>query len=112
MAAVLICLLIALWTRQQTAVAVAIGLLVADMVAPAVYRPAAVVWLGLSEILGTVVSKILLTVIFFVLVTPVGRIRRLLGADPLQLKRWRADTGSVFTVRDHRFKSQDIEKPY
>ena len=112
MAAVLICLLVALWAQNQVAVAIAVVLLVVDMTVPALFRPAAVVWLGLSEILGTVVSKILLTLIFFSLVTSVGMARRFSGADPLQLKQWKAGSRSVFKVRDHRFSAADIEKPY
>ena len=66
----------------------------------------------LKIIVGNVVSRILLTVIFYVLVTPVGLIRRVLGADAMQLKKWKNGNVSVFQERNHLFNSADIEKPY
>ncbi len=112
MAMVLICLLIGYLGGKFVFYKVAIPLLIINMIRPAFYRPVAKVWIGLSNLLGTVVSKILLTIIFFVLVTPLGLIRRLSGFDPLQLKKWKKDFSSVFTVRNHTFKSKDIETPY
>jgi hypothetical protein len=62
--------------------------------------------------LGTVMSKILLTIVFFFIVTPVGIIRKWLGADAMQLKKWKKDTSSVFTDRHKMYQPKDIEKPY
>jgi hypothetical protein len=90
----------------------AIAVLILNMVLPIAYKPAAWLWFGLANILGTVMSKILLAVIFIVLVTPVGIIRGMLGKDTLFLKKWKKDDSSVFHVRDHLFQSQDVEKPY
>ena len=112
MAAVLICLLAAYLVRSYTWVALAICLQVLNMIAPVVYRPFAFGWMGLSRILGTVMSRILLTAIFYALVTPVGLLRRLFGADALNLKQWKTGTGSVFKTRNHRFTADEIEKPY
>lgn len=112
MAAVLISLLIAYFGQSRIVLGAAIFLLIVNMVHPALFRWPAVLWFGLSKILGTVVSIILLTVIFFVLVTPVGIVRRALGADPLQLKRWKKDDTSLFQIRDHQFISEELEKPY
>jgi hypothetical protein len=50
--------------------------------------------------------------VFFVVVTPIGLMRRLMSADPLQLKKFKKDNSSVFQVRDHTFKADEIEKPY
>ena len=86
-----------------------VGLFVASGIAIAL---AAVVWLGLSHIIGTIVSKILLTVVFFVIVVPVATARRLMSKDTLQLRKFKKGTESVMKMRDHVFASVDIEKPY
>ena len=112
MAAVLIGLLLTAFGSSHVWLPLSILLLVVNMVAPAVFRPAAWVWFGISGILGTVVSRVMLTVIFLVLVTPMGLVRKILGADPLRLNQWKTGSGSVFTVRDHRFTAEEIEKPY
>jgi len=112
MAMVLICLLLGYVSQAQDFFTLGIVLLLIDMIYPNLYRPVAILWFGLSQVLGTLSSKLLLTIIFFVLVTPVGWIRRITGADSMQLKRWKKDNSSVFGIREHLFQPEDIEKPY
>ncbi|MEN6318456.1 MAG: SxtJ family membrane protein [Syntrophaceae bacterium] len=112
MAMVLISLLIAIAGNKQQFVFIAVLLLLVNMIRPVLYRPVAKIWLGLSHLLGTVMSKIILTVIFFVLVLPVGVLRRVLGKDTLQLQEWKKGKNSVFKIWDYQFTPKDIENPY
>jgi hypothetical protein len=112
MAMVLLLLLASAAFKRQALVTVAMIALVVDMTVPRLYRPVAVLWLGLSHLLGTVVSKILLTLVFFGVVTPTGLARKLLGIDSLRLKDFKSDDSSVMIVRNHTFTGKDIEKPY
>lgn len=112
MAMVLICLLAYHFSDIEKLIAVSIILLVVNMVVPQLYKPLAKLWLGLSNILGTVMSSLLLTILFFLLVTPIALFRRITGYDTLQLKKWKKDGTSVFHVRDHGYQQTDIEKPY
>jgi hypothetical protein len=90
----------------------AIIALVVDMTFPQLYRPVAVVWLGLTHLLGMVVSKILLTLVFFGVVAPIGLARKLLGFDSLKLKGFKSGENSVLVIRNHTFTGQDMERPY
>ena len=112
MAMALLALLIYLKTRRSGFVYAAVVLQVVNMIAPQVYAPVAVVWLGLAEILGTVMSRVLLSILFFGLVTPIGILRRLFGKDSLKLRDFKAGEESAMTVRNHVFVSQDLERPY
>jgi hypothetical protein len=112
MAMVLLVLIIFLKTRRNGLLYAAIILHVVNMIVPRVYAPVAVVWLGLSHVLGTVMSKILLSILYFGLVTPIGVLRRLFGKDSLQLRAFKASEESAMTVRNHLFVGSDIEKPY
>ncbi|WP_243311990.1 SxtJ family membrane protein [Fundidesulfovibrio agrisoli] len=112
MALVLVCLLIAWLGDKKPFLAAGVLLLVLNMTWPAAYKPAAKVWFGLSHLLGTVMSKLLLGAVFFLVLTPMGLLRRLLGKDPMQARKWKQDATSVFRVRDHLFTSKDIETPY
>ena len=67
---------------------------------------------SMTRLIGLVVSKILLSVIFFFVVTPMGLIRRMLGKDSLQLNEWKKGDGSVMKERNHTFQAQDLEKPF
>lgn len=112
MAMVLICLLIGLFFNVGVLIRIAVVVLLADMIYPDLFKPAAVIWFGLSHLLGTVMSKIILFVVFFLLVTPVGLIRKMSGADALKLKEWKQSSSSVFKIRDHVYTPGDIAKPY
>lgn len=111
-AVVLVALLASYFGQVPQLVGPAIALLVINMIRPAWYRPVAVLWLGLSHLLGTAVSKVVLTVIFYGVVTPMGLVRRACGADALQLGKWKQGRSSVFIIRDHTFRAEDLAHPY
>lgn len=111
-AMVLVALLASYFGQIPQLVALAGVLLVINMTWPNLYRPVAVLWLGLSHLLGTVMSRLILTVLFYAVVTPIGMVRRACGADSLQLKKWKQGRTSVFLVRNHTFRSEDLEHPY
>jgi len=112
MALVLISLIVFFATREIRYVTIAAGLLLLNMIVPAIYKPAAKVWFGLSHVLGTVMSKLLLTVVFLVVLTPMGLIRSMMGKDPMRVRQFGNGTDSVFRVRDHAFGPADIEQPF
>lgn len=109
---VLLALLLYGFTSAVVLLPIAIVLLLFSLLWPSFFRPVARPWLALSERIGAVMSVVILTGLFFLLVTPIGLVRRLFGADPMQLRSWRQGDGSVFRRRDHLFVSADLEKPY
>ena len=112
MALILISLLIGYFTQAWETVTIAVLLLIINMVFPKVYRPVAKVWIGISTLTGTIMSKVILTIVFYLLVVPIGKLRISLKKDSLQLKKWKQGTDSVFERRDHPFGPNDLEKPY
>jgi hypothetical protein len=112
MAMVLLALLLHLWLGHHTLLLAAIVLQVVTMTVPGVYRPVAVVWFGLSHVLGAIVAKLLMFVVFFLIVTPVGMIRRALGKDSLRLRHFKKDDKSVMWERNYTFTARDLERPY
>jgi hypothetical protein len=112
MAMVLLLLLLFAYLRRDALWIAAIACQILSMTVPGVFRPVASVWLGLSQVLGAITSKILLGVVFFCVVTPIGLLRRMLGKDSLKLRAFKAGRESVLTPRDHVFTGADILKPY
>ena len=111
--AVTLILLIALYFTTKTWLSIiAICVLVMCMTWPKFFAPLAPIWFGFSHILGNVVSKILLTLVFIIVVSPVGLIRRLLGYDSMRIKNWKDGQTSVFVDRGHCYTSKDLETPY
>jgi polyferredoxin len=112
LALVLIALILSMVFSPHYLLPIGIGLLVVTMSVPTLFRPFARIWFGFSQALGYLVSKILLSLLFYGLVTPVGCIRRVLGKDSMQLKKWKRGKVSVFHDRDHLFTRQDLDNPY
>jgi hypothetical protein len=69
-----------------TRVLAGVGALLAvlGLAVPAALRPVYRVWMGLALVLGHVMTRVLLTLVFFLLVTPIGIVRRALGGDPIR----------------------------
>ena len=97
-------LLIAAWNlyRGRTTVAIASGalggaLLIIGLLAPAAARAFHAAWMRLAALLGHVNSRVLLTVMYYLVVTPYGVVTRLVGRDPL--RRRGAQAGSYWVER-------------
>jgi hypothetical protein len=65
--------------------------LVVALVAPHSLAPLNRLWSKLGLLIGMIVSPVVLGLLFFLVVTPVGFLMRLTGKDPLRL---RADSGA------------------
>jgi hypothetical protein len=112
LALVLILLLILLRQQQNNLILLPIGVLILTMLWPGFFRQPARLWFGLSELLGTVSSKILLSIVFALVLIPMVGLRQINGADPMKRKLWKKNQDSVFLKRNHEFSASDLEKPY
>lgn len=82
------------------------------MIIPIILKPWAYIWYAFSGVLGYVVSNLVLGIVYFLIVFPMGAIRRLMGKDSLQLKSFKKSRESVFVVRNHVFVRDDIDKTF
>jgi uncharacterized membrane protein len=112
MAMVLLLLLTGYFTGTQIFYILGIPVLVINMILPRLFYPVAYVWLGFTNLMGTIMSKIILTIVFVVLVIPVGLVRRLFKKDSLLLTKFKKSRKSVMITRNHCFSATDIERPY
>ena len=86
-------------------IAVAIGIIGAFI--PGIAKWINWAWYKLAEAMGFVMSKVLLTLVFFIFLFPVSILYRLFNKDTLQLKR---KTDTYWTKRDHRYSGKDLEQ--
>ena len=112
MAMVLLLLILGHFLKLPLLYTAAIPVLVIAMVCPVVFKPLAFLWFGLAMLLGFIMSRIILSLIFFILVFPTGLIRRLMGKDSMGLKLWKKGKESVFKKREYTFVSEDIKNPF
>lgn len=112
MALTLICLILGLWRGTPGWFVSATTLLVVNMTWPMAFAPASRLWFGLSALLGSVMSKVILTLAFFAVVTPMALIRRALGKDSLRLRAFKSGPDSVFHARSGAFTPKDLTTPF
>ncbi len=82
------------------------------MIKPTLLKPFAALWLGLSEFLGTIMSKVILSIVFFSMVTPVALVRAAMGKDPMQKKVWKKGSNSVFRTVNKTLGPEDLDKMF
>src|SRR5215813_6648491 len=85
-------LLLGLWPLRKGGpirwwcVAIVVAFAAIVLMCPAVLHPLNLVWAKLSLLLARVVNPIVIGLLFFLVITPVALIIRLLGKDPLRLR--------------------------
>ncbi len=89
-----------------------VGVLVAltALVAPLLLKPLYIGWAALGRILGWVNTRILLGLVFFLMMTPLGLLLRLMGKNPLHL-RFDAVAGS-YRCQSRKPPPDHMEHPY
>jgi Saxitoxin biosynthesis operon protein SxtJ len=89
-----------LWRQQNPrlwALALAVALVLPALVAPPILAPAYRAWMKLAEVLAWVNTRIVLGVVFYGVVTPIGLVMRLTGHDPMRRRFEQA--GETYRVR-------------
>jgi len=67
------------------AISVSVALLVPAIVAPSTLEPVHRVWMKVGHVLGWINTRILLGIVFYGIVTPIGFFARLFGKDSMTL---------------------------
>ena len=88
----IIFLLIALWPLLNSefirmwALGIASIFLVLGLINSKILTPVKKSWIKLGEILGKIIAPIVMGLIYFLIITPIGLLMRLVGKDVLNLK--------------------------
>ncbi len=110
-------LIIALWPLLSGASPRLWALVIAAMfggaalVAPAILAPLNRVWFRFGLLLNRIVSPIVMGIIFFLTVVPIGLIRRVFKPDPLDVA-FDKEAESYWIVRTDETKPTDMKKQF
>jgi hypothetical protein len=74
---------------------------------PLILKPFYFVWMTFAAILGWVMTRLILSLVFYLIITPIGLLTRLLGEDFLALKKVKSD--SYWNYRD---SSEELNQNY
>lgn len=80
-------------------------------VMPSLLKPLAYIWLKITKILASIMPKIFFGLVFYVIITPIGLIRKALGYDSLNLQNNSKKLSSLI-LRNHTFTKNDLTSPY
>ena len=74
-------------------------------------KPIYVIWMVFAVIIGWVMTRLILSILFYFVITPIGLFSKIIGKDFLSLKR--KNEYSYWNNRDSKIElSQDYEKQY
>ncbi len=86
-------------------------LIVAAGLAPSLLKWVHAPWMMGSFVLGWIVTRVLLTIVFFLVVTPIGLLQRLFGKRIIEVA-FRPNTASYWQARTTRPMVEDYEKQF
>jgi hypothetical protein len=89
---------------------IALPLMLLALLRPQLLKPFYIFWMRVGSILGWINTRILLTGIFFVIILPLGLVKRLVSKD--LMARQYDKTIPTYRVVSVPQKSETMEKPY
>jgi hypothetical protein len=105
---ILVLAFLAFYRKQISYTGIIVVASLLTIIVPLIFYPLALLWFGIANLLKPISSAILLTLIFLIVVVPVGFIRRLLGRDSLKIKQFKKSRQSVLHNRDHVYEKEDL----
>ena len=85
-------------------------LIVWALIVPKTLDPVYKIWMKFGLIMGAINSKIILGVVFYVMMAPMGLIKRLFGSDPMQ--RQFDPNLSTYRVASKQRPRESMERPF
>jgi len=96
----------------QIFLAIGIILFLTAIVLPSVLRPVYWIWMIFAIILGWIMTRVILSLLFFIILTPIGLTLRFFGKQFLEL-RWDKSKESYWNVRtNEQQQNKNCEKQF
>ena len=78
---------------------------------PFILKPIYWVWMIFATILGWIMTRVILSLLFYIIVTPIGLIPRLFGKQFLELK-WNKIDSTYWNYRSKKLNRESYEKQF
>lgn len=79
-----------LWWKDSGAAvyvfSIGVALVVAGLLAPGTLKHVELIWMKLAAVMSFIMTRVILTLAFFFVITPFGLLLRMMGKDLLQMK--------------------------
>ena len=88
------------------------ALLVLGLTVPVVLKPVYRVWMALAVVMGFIMTRVILSVVYYLVMTPIGLALRLFGKDPMH-RRIDPEASSYWIEKSYDDESPErLEKYY
>ena len=92
--------------------AIGITLFLTAIAIPAVLKPVYWIWMIFATILGWIMTRLILSILFYVILTPIGLVSRLFGKQFVEL-RWDKSNDSYWNLRtNEHLQKENYEKQF
>jgi hypothetical protein len=92
--------------------AVGVTLILLGLSLPAILLPVQKIWMTLAVVLGWIMTRVILSLLFFLIVTPIGLLTRVFGGSFLEVK-WRETRNSYWNHRSPKpFEKKNLERQF
>ena len=90
---------------------VGLALIIIGVITPVILKPIYKIWMIFAVIIGWIMTRVILSVLFFLIITTIGIFTRLIGKDFLNLKT--KNNVSYWNIRNKEYElNQDYEKQF
>ena len=86
-------------------------LCIIGVVIPVILKPIYWIWMIFANILGWIMTRVILSLLFYMIITPIGFISRLFGKQFLELK-WNRTNRTYWNYRSDKPEKGDYEKQF
>lgn len=93
------------WVWIASGTFIGLGLIV-----PITLKPVFIVWMKFAHVIGWINTRLLLSIVFYLIVMPIGLIMRLFGTDPMHRKFDEKVTS--YRVKSKQPSVDHLEKPF
>lgn len=87
------------------------ALVLAGYYVPLMLLPLQKIWMTLAVVLGFVMTRVILSILFYIVITPISFLSKLFKKDFLNLKIEK-DKSSYWNLRDEEYKQSSTEKQF
>ena len=84
--------------------------LVSALSVPVALRPVFIVWMKIGHVLGWINTRLLLGIVFYLVIAPIGLVLRLMGKDPLNRKYDKS--GPSYRIVSKQPGVDKLERPF
>lgn len=87
-------------------------LIISGVIAPVILKPLQKIWMILAVLLGFIMTRLILLILFYLILTPIGIMARIFGKDFLDLKLVK-DQDSYWNRRESgKYEKLDTERQF